>query len=351
MAAPRGRPTSGSRWPRDAASGPSSPRPRRRSPASPDSATDFACSRIYDAGAVGGRLSTAWGAVRSQDGTGDLGIDTDRVAPKIEGKLFRRSVDLDRFRSAVRHVAVDAGGRESLADLGGHRMPARLMTRQALLDKRRYVALRTMNVVASRARHARARAKTLAALQQRHLIPVDIGGRRRVRGRGEIVVELVTWPVGERRNFRVPLAGVAQGTVVHLPVSGEARGIENVASARLRGMRRLIPHVGAPVPMTFLTGDPEHVVARVPRRAGDRADRKRRAVAFQTVRDDESPKVDLAVHVAGTVDPSLDPHEIRGGQLEQQPASPVEVGLRSEEHTSELQSRLHLVCRLLLEKK
>src|SRR2546422_8573488 len=31
----------------------------------------------------------------------------------------------------------------------------------------------------------------------------------------------------------------------------------------------------------------------------------------------------------------------------------VEVGLvlRSEEHTSELQSRLHLVCRLLLEKK
>src|SRR5205809_2230405 len=30
---------------------------------------------------------------------------------------------------------------------------------------------------------------------------------------------------------------------------------------------------------------------------------------------------------------------------------PVENRLRSEEHTSELQSRLHLVCRLLLEKK
>src|SRR2546422_8366167 len=27
------------------------------------------------------------------------------------------------------------------------------------------------------------------------------------------------------------------------------------------------------------------------------------------------------------------------------------LGMRSEEHTSELQSRLHLVCRLLLEKK
>src|SRR2546422_6663271 len=30
---------------------------------------------------------------------------------------------------------------------------------------------------------------------------------------------------------------------------------------------------------------------------------------------------------------------------------PLYVGKRSEEHTSELQSRLHLVCRLLLEKK
>src|SRR5687768_17863777 len=34
-----------------------------------------------------------------------------------------------------------------------------------------------------------------------------------------------------------------------------------------------------------------------------------------------------------------------------QPGSPAGDGPRSEEHTSELQSRLHLVCRLLLEKK
>src|SRR2546422_8216771 len=32
-------------------------------------------------------------------------------------------------------------------------------------------------------------------------------------------------------------------------------------------------------------------------------------------------------------------------------ASALEISPRSEEHTSELQSRLHLVCRLLLEKK
>src|SRR2546429_4338974 len=33
------------------------------------------------------------------------------------------------------------------------------------------------------------------------------------------------------------------------------------------------------------------------------------------------------------------------------PSTPSEEIKRSEEHTSELQSRLHLVCRLLLEKK
>src|SRR3989449_7506362 len=46
-----------------------------------------------------------------------------------------------------------------------------------------------------------------------------------------------------------------------------------------------------------------------------------------------------------------------GPELEQQPKLILPIngdaarGIRSEEHTSELQSRLHLVCRLLLEKK
>src|SRR2546422_7265954 len=37
-------------------------------------------------------------------------------------------------------------------------------------------------------------------------------------------------------------------------------------------------------------------------------------------------------------------------EQDEQRERPLDVG-RSEEHTSELQSRLHLVCRLLLEKK
>src|SRR2546422_4248896 len=40
---------------------------------------------------------------------------------------------------------------------------------------------------------------------------------------------------------------------------------------------------------------------------------------------------------------------IHGGEEVREPGQQIEQ--RSEEHTSELQSRLHLVCRLLLEKK
>src|SRR2546422_2109642 len=55
---------------------------------------------------------------------------------------------------------------------------------------------------------------------------------------------------------------------------------------------------------------------------------------------------------SGCVDPGFDPtqdfvsfsHRTKRSQRVRRPG-------RSEEHTSELQSRLHLVCRLLLEKK
>src|SRR5689334_24483996 len=47
-----------------------------------------------------------------------------------------------------------------------------------------------------------------------------------------------------------------------------------------------------------------------------------------------------------------EPRRLRSGSCaEAEPARVVEPPLRSEEHTSELQSQFHLVCRLLLEKK
>src|SRR2546429_3562332 len=54
---------------------------------------------------------------------------------------------------------------------------------------------------------------------------------------------------------------------------------------------------------------------------------------------------DFVAHMATEVVKRL----VEGGQIETKAAAAVVN--RSEEHTSELQSRLHLVCRLLLEKK
>src|SRR5687768_18083304 len=50
------------------------------------------------------------------------------------------------------------------------------------------------------------------------------------------------------------------------------------------------------------------------------------------------------LRVADERDPQVEPPFLAPGQCLHPP-------VRSEEHTSELQSRLHLVCRLLLEKK
>src|SRR2546429_774238 len=62
---------------------------------------------------------------------------------------------------------------------------------------------------------------------------------------------------------------------------------------------------------------------------------------FEAAADQQTaqfPVVQIEPPIAGIVGPV--PHE-----------TPDALSHRSEEHTSELQSRLHLVCRLLLEKK
>src|SRR3989449_8551551 len=64
-----------------------------------------------------------------------------------------------------------------------------------------------------------------------------------------------------------------------------------------------------------------------------------------------SPRRDLSA--APSADATHRPVNL-GGRLSKKAATPSRwssEAIRSEEHTSELQSRLHLVCRLLLEKK
>src|SRR2546422_4609322 len=61
-------------------------------------------------------------------------------------------------------------------------------------------------------------------------------------------------------------------------------------------------------------------------------------------------KIDILVGVRGLAQ-SMVGSARQAGMRAEFFATPQEAGERSEEHTSELQSRLHLVCRLLLEKK
>src|SRR2546422_7155130 len=59
----------------------------------------------------------------------------------------------------------------------------------------------------------------------------------------------------------------------------------------------------------------------------------------------------LALHAAGIAFMIANPRSVRNF-AQHDDIQPIGLAaLRSEEHTSELQSRLHLVCRLLLEKK
>src|SRR2546426_4703315 len=99
---------------------------------------------------------------------------------------------------------------------------------------------------------------------------------------------------------------MAQGAIVQLPPSREACRIENVPSAGLPRMGRVILDMLAPVTVTLFTGNAQHIIPGVPHGAAIDQDRKRGAVTFQAARDDEPPKVDLAVRIARAVYPLLD---------------------------------------------
>src|SRR3712207_8664906 len=93
---------------------------------------------------------------------------------------------------------------------------------------------------------------------------------------------------------------------------------------------------------------------RVQRGLGARGDlRERRRIAHREVGEHLPVEVDLGLLEARhelVVREALLPGRRVDAEDPQPPKRPLLV-LRSEEHTSELQSRQYLVCRLLLEKK
>src|SRR2546422_7130106 len=73
---------------------------------------------------------------------------------------------------------------------------------------------------------------------------------------------------------------------------------------------------------------------------------------FRSLRDHERPRVFLQHELESlTRRARIALIEVVGRDPELLLGEPAAADVRSEEHTSELQSRLHLVCRLLLEKK
>src|SRR2546422_6560621 len=71
--------------------------------------------------------------------------------------------------------------------------------------------------------------------------------------------------------------------------------------------------------------------------------------SHQLTRDEEIVRHGIGREVR-EITPAEGPERVRGREVENLLTHVPRVA-RSEEHTSELQSRLHLVCRLLLEKK
>src|SRR5215471_13542761 len=111
---------------------------------------------------------------------------------------------------------------------------------------------------------------------------------------------------------------MAQRAIIQLPVARKTRGVENMLSLFLFRMSRLISDVLGAVAMTFCAVDAQLVIVRISRLAAGQIEFKRRAVAFQASRRNDAFKIDLAVHIAGAVDPLLDSSQERNRQLEQE---------------------------------
>src|SRR2546429_9895346 len=136
-----------------------------------------------------------------------------------------------------------------------------------------------------------------------------------------------------------PAVTLAPILVVLQPVGGDAGAIRRQDLSRL--LQALAQLHLTPVELRGTLELAVRQVRQVLLDAGDAEVEVDLVVVRLQVRVGDGPVFAVAVVGLGL--------EVVVGQAEGQAAP--DVGLRSEEHTSELQSRLHLVCRLLLEKK
>ena len=125
----------------------------------------------------------------------DLAIDAYGVAAAFRRELFARRVDPNQVGFQVRHVAIDAMAHHLWAGLRGDFTLAGLMTRKAFLRELSQISLLLVDVMASRAGHLRAGAKTFALAQKRDLIPVNVSAG-------------ISFARPGRRIFIQPLAGL-----------------------------------------------------------------------------------------------------------------------------------------------
>src|SRR4029077_7761666 len=170
------------------------------------------------------------------------------------------------------------------------------------------------------------------------------------RGIAEDALRLIELEADSLPAVLDPVAGLAPGSprarldapdnlvAQHVLSYGDAEGAFAKAAHRIAARFRLHKGVGGSI-------EPRGIVARFD--AGE---------AMLTVWDGtQMPHRAKSILVATL---GLGEHQVRviapdvgGGFGPKAPFHPEELAIRSEEHTSELQSHLNLVCRLLLEKK
>ena len=141
----------------------------------------------------------------------------------------------EHFRFLKRHVAIDAVAGYLIAQLRMFSALLGLMTGQTTRRKRGRVALRGVNVVASRAGHSCGCTEASTSPQQLHLIAVNVDC---ILGAGirdiDVVLKRVAGKKRQRGSDRRAVAGVAQTAYIDLPVTRKPGRIHD----RLRSSHR-----------------------------------------------------------------------------------------------------------------